>query len=173
MKICHHDYRLTTYRSNSFSVWKCAYSEDIIPIIIDRLPQMKYPGDMARISRLVVPKYPPHITQRGVRSMAIFQTDEDRRAYLQFLAEEAERFGVEILVWCLLTEIFLRASLGDGLQRINNIGIMSLEFRYYRKSAGVHSFFLKFLPSHPRKNALHEFIHSLSNPRQRPPLSVL
>ena len=53
---------------------------------------------MARISRLVVPKYPHPITQRGVRSMAIFQTDEDRRAYLQFLAKEAERFGVEILV---------------------------------------------------------------------------
>ena len=53
---------------------------------------------MARISRLVVPKYPYLITQRGVRSMAIFQTDEERRAYLQLLAEEAERFGVEILV---------------------------------------------------------------------------
>ena len=64
---------------------------------------MKYPLDMARISRLVVPKYPHQITQRGVRSMTIFQTDEDRRAYLQFLAEEAERFGVEILVWCLMT----------------------------------------------------------------------
>ena len=60
--------------------------------------------------------------------MAIFQTDEGRRAYLQFLAEEAERFGVEILAWSLMTEIFLRASRGGGLQRINNIGIMSPEF---------------------------------------------
>ncbi len=84
---------------------------------------------MARISRLVVPKYPHPITQRGVRSMAIFPTDEDRQAYLQFLAEEAERFGVEILAWSLITGIFLRASRGGGLQRINNIGIMSPEFR--------------------------------------------
>ena len=59
---------------------------------------MKYPVDKARISRWVVPKYPHPITQRGVRSMAIFQTDEGGRAYLQLLAEEAERFGVEILV---------------------------------------------------------------------------
>jgi hypothetical protein len=44
----------------------------------------------------VVPKYPHPITQRGVRSMAIFPTDEDRRAYLQFFAEEAERFRGEI-----------------------------------------------------------------------------
>ena len=56
---------------------------------------------MARISRFFVPKYPHHVTRRGARSMAIFQTDEDRRAYLQFLAEEAGLFGVEILVWCL------------------------------------------------------------------------
>ena len=58
---------------------------------------------MARISRLVVPEYPHHITQRGVRSMDIFQTDEDRQAYLQFLAEESGRFDVEILVWCLMS----------------------------------------------------------------------
>jgi putative transposase len=58
---------------------------------------------MARISRVVVPEYPHHITQRGVRSMAIFQTDGDRQCYLEFLAEEAGRFGVEILAWCLMT----------------------------------------------------------------------
>jgi len=69
-----------------------------MPIIIEGLAQMKNPVDLARISRLVVPKYPHPITQRSVRSMAIFQTDEDRRAYLQFLAEEAERFGADILV---------------------------------------------------------------------------
>jgi putative transposase len=58
---------------------------------------------MARIWRWVVPEYPHHVTQRGVRSMAIFQTDEDHQDYLQFLAEEAGRFGVEILAWCLMT----------------------------------------------------------------------
>ena len=58
---------------------------------------------MARISRVVVPEYPHHVTQRGVRSMAVFQTDEDRRCYLQFLGEEAGRFGAEILAWCLMT----------------------------------------------------------------------
>jgi len=58
---------------------------------------------MARIARVVVPKYPHHVTQRGVRSMSIFQSDADRLAYLQFLSEETKRFGVEILVWCLMT----------------------------------------------------------------------
>jgi putative transposase len=58
---------------------------------------------MARFARLVVPGYPHHITQRGVRSMDIFAGDDDRRAYLTFMAEEAERFGVTFLAWCLMS----------------------------------------------------------------------
>jgi REP element-mobilizing transposase RayT len=42
--------------------------------------------------------------------MAIFQTDEDRRAYLQFLAEEAGRFELEILAWCLMTNHYISLS---------------------------------------------------------------
>lgn len=58
---------------------------------------------MARISRIVVPGYPHHVTQRGVRSMNIFDSDEDRRAYLTFLQVEAESSGIDILAWCLMT----------------------------------------------------------------------
>ena len=58
---------------------------------------------MARISRIVVPGYPHHVTQRGVRSMDVFHCDEDRHAYLAFLSEEAARFGLDILSWCLMT----------------------------------------------------------------------
>ena len=41
---------------------------------------------MPRLSRLVVPGHPPHITQRGVRSMDIFADEQDRLSYLQFMA---------------------------------------------------------------------------------------
>lgn len=58
---------------------------------------------MARISRVVASGYPHHITQRGVRSIAIFQTESDRRAYLDFMSQELNRFGVEVLAWCLMT----------------------------------------------------------------------
>ncbi|MDD2466416.1 MAG: transposase [Desulfobulbus sp.] len=58
---------------------------------------------MARVLRKVVPGFPHHITQRGVRSMDVFHSDEDRRQYLQFLSEEASRYGVDILAWCLMT----------------------------------------------------------------------
>ena len=58
---------------------------------------------MARLPRLVVPDYPHHVTQRGVRSMDIFSGDDDRHAYLAFVAEECKRHGVEVLAWCLMT----------------------------------------------------------------------
>src|SRR6516162_5943496 len=58
---------------------------------------------MPRMSRLIVPAYPHHVTQRGVRSMDIFPDDDARWAYLQFLSEEAKRFGVQFLSWCLMT----------------------------------------------------------------------
>ena len=58
---------------------------------------------MARLPRLVVPNYPHHLTQRGVRSMDIFTCDEDRVAYLAFVAEECQRHTVEVLAWCLMT----------------------------------------------------------------------
>jgi len=58
---------------------------------------------MARLARLVVPGYPHHITQRGVRSMDVFADDHDRTAYLHFMVDEARRFGVTFLGWCLMT----------------------------------------------------------------------
>ena len=58
---------------------------------------------MARISRIVAVGHPHHITQRGVRSLDIFHSKEDRLGYLQFVKEETDRFGVEILSWCLMT----------------------------------------------------------------------
>ena len=58
---------------------------------------------MARLPRLVVPGYPHHVTQRGVRSMEVFHGDRDRRLYLFFVQEETGRFGVEVLAWCLMS----------------------------------------------------------------------
>lgn len=83
---------------------------------------------MARLSRLVIPGYPHHITQRGVRSIDIFASDDDRHAYLNFMAEEAERFGVSFLAWCLMdnhvhliavpeTETALARAIGEAHRR--------------------------------------------------------
>jgi putative transposase len=43
---------------------------------------------MTRISRLVAPGFPYHVTQRGGRSMPIFDDDGDQKANLDFMAQD-------------------------------------------------------------------------------------
>ena len=57
---------------------------------------------MGRLARVVLPKVPHHITQRGVRSMPIFWNDDDRKEYLWLLKEHSEANGFEILAYCLM-----------------------------------------------------------------------
>ena len=73
---------------------------------------------MPRMSRLIVPAYPHHVTQRGVRSMDIFPDDDARWAYLQFLSEEAKRFGVQFLSWCLMTNHVHFIAIPENLQSL-------------------------------------------------------
>ena len=70
--------------------------------IFDALAVLLYRGSMARLSRIVVPGYPHHVTRRGVRSMGVFHSEENRREYIGMLGEETARHGVSILVWCLI-----------------------------------------------------------------------
>ena len=58
---------------------------------------------MPRIARIVVPGVPHHVTQRGNNRQQVFFSDADRELYLALLKSEAERFGLEILGYCLLT----------------------------------------------------------------------
>jgi REP element-mobilizing transposase RayT len=44
-----------------------------------------------------------HITQRGNNRQDVFMVDDDREVYLQILAEQAGRYGLEILGYCLMT----------------------------------------------------------------------
>jgi len=57
---------------------------------------------MPRMSRFVAPGYPHHVTQRGVRSIRIFDGEDDRRLYLALMREQCDRFGVRFLAWCLM-----------------------------------------------------------------------
>ncbi len=58
---------------------------------------------MARMKRVVVPGYPHHIVQRGVRSLDIFYKEQDRVEYLSLLRRQGDRFGVTFLTYCLMT----------------------------------------------------------------------
>ena len=91
--------------------------------MFDFISSLIYLPAMARIARLVVPGYPHHITQRGVRSMAVFRSDDDWLSYLRYMAEETKRLGVEILSWCLMTNhIHLVAVPSDEKALARSIG---------------------------------------------------
>lgn len=83
---------------------------------------------MARIARIVIPQVAHHVTQRGNRRLPIFFSDEDRRRYLDLLAEHGRAAGTRCLAWCLLdnhvhlllvpeAEDGLRAMLGEAHRR--------------------------------------------------------
>ncbi len=58
---------------------------------------------MSRVARVVVPGYPHHVTQRGNRRADVFETEDDRHAYLRFLKKYGERHGLDIWAYCLMT----------------------------------------------------------------------
>ena len=58
---------------------------------------------MPRIARVVAPGFTHHITQRGVRSMDVFSSDEDKTAYLHLVREYGSKFGVTFSAYCLMS----------------------------------------------------------------------
>jgi len=57
---------------------------------------------MPRSVRLVVPGYPHHVTQRGVRRQATFLDDYDYKSYLRLAAELSPALGIQFWAYCLM-----------------------------------------------------------------------
>ena len=57
---------------------------------------------MARIARVVVSGVPHHVIQRGNRRLPVFFRDTDRQAYLSYLKESSEEFGIDYWAYCLM-----------------------------------------------------------------------
>ena len=57
---------------------------------------------LPRIPRIVVPGYPHHVTQRGVRKQQTFFRDSDYRLYIEFAANEKGPAGIEVWSYCLM-----------------------------------------------------------------------
>ncbi len=58
---------------------------------------------MPRVARIVVPGLAHHITQRGNNRQDVFFINDDRRAYLRILTQQAQRYGLSVLSYCLMT----------------------------------------------------------------------
>jgi len=57
---------------------------------------------MPRRARIVVPGVAHHVTQRGNNRQDVFLVDDDRHAYLELLKEHADRFGLQVMGYCLM-----------------------------------------------------------------------
>jgi putative transposase len=76
------------------------------------------------------------VIQRGNRRADIFETDEDREAYLRFLEKYCARRGLEVWAYCLMTNhVHLVAvpqraeSLGQGLRDAHTVYAMYFNSR--------------------------------------------
>jgi len=58
---------------------------------------------MPRPRRCVLPQYPHHVRQRGVRRDAVFHDETDRLVYLRALKNGCEDHGVRIWAYALMT----------------------------------------------------------------------
>jgi putative transposase len=61
---------------------------------------------MPRRARVVVPGLAHHITQRGNNQRQVFDTDFDRKLFLQLLGASASKCGLAIWGYCLMTNHF-------------------------------------------------------------------
>ena len=92
---------------------------------------------MARISRIVLPGIPHHVTQRGNRRQQVFFGSADYQSYLDFLAATSKAFGFEVWSYCLMpNHIHLllvpdtEPSLRDGIAHLHQLYSRSINRRH-------------------------------------------
>ena len=59
---------------------------------------------MARLSRIVIPDIPHHVTQRGDRRQRLFTQPGDYALYRDLLAERCDENGVAWWAYCLMPD---------------------------------------------------------------------
>ena len=75
---------------------------------------------MARLSRIVIPDIPHHVTQRGNRRQKLFTEPGDYALYRDLLAEQCEKNGVSCWAYCLMpnqVHLILTPATLEGLSR--------------------------------------------------------
>jgi len=87
---------------------------------------------MPRVARIVIPNTPHHIVQRGNNCQDVFFVDDDRRVYLSILREQSEKYGLEVLGWCLMSNhIHLVAQTSEPDSLANAVGRTHFHYTQY------------------------------------------
>ena len=87
---------------------------------------------MPRLPRTVFASLPHHVTQRGNRQEDVFFTDEDREVYLSWLKGYGDKYQVEVLAYCLMTNhvhLIAVPQTDDGLHQM----LKPLHMRYAQR----------------------------------------
>ena len=75
---------------------------------------------MVRFARVVAPGIPHHVTQRGNARRFILEGEAECRVYLDLLRQGMERYGVELIGYCLMSNhvhLIAVPTKKDGLAR--------------------------------------------------------
>lgn len=84
---------------------------------------------MPRLARAVAVGYAHHMTQRGNNRAAVFFVDDDRRVYLQLLKEHADKYGLELVGYCLMSNHVHIVAIPQGEESLAK-AIGRTHFRY-------------------------------------------
>jgi putative transposase len=84
---------------------------------------------MPRIARVVIPRIPHHLTQRGNRREDVFFADGDRQRYLQLLLEYSVKHSLETLAYCLRTNHVHPVSVPAQVDTLSSV-LKPLDLRY-------------------------------------------
>lgn len=76
---------------------------------------------MARAARTVVKDVPHHITHRSILKRNLFFTKQDYLTYLKWLSSYCQKYRVEILAYCLMSDhlhLVLKPSKAESLAKV-------------------------------------------------------
>ena len=92
---------------------------------------------MPRFARVVIPGCSHHVTQRGNNRQSVFFVEDDYRVYLEILAEQSSRFGLDLDGYCLMpNHVHLVATPRDEQSLARAVG--RTHFRYTQYVNRLH-----------------------------------
>ena len=92
-----------------------------------------------------------HVVMRGNGRQNLFEDDADRRSFLSYLRGDAERFGVRVLAWCLMSNHIhlLLEDRDDNLSEMMRSLATSYALRFNRRGGHAGHVFQQRFYSNP------------------------
>ena len=84
------------------------------------------------MARIIYPRIPHHVTQRGNRREDVFFTEADRRCYLEWLSNYADKHQVEVLAYCLMSNHIHLVVVPDSDEAMHRM-LKPLHMRYAQR----------------------------------------